>query len=82
MHKQSEARRPPEEAHAYRERKATLMSQLDEANKTYLAASGARNPEAKRAALQEMRAYSKQFYALADEVKATHGGTLPAWWHD
>jgi hypothetical protein len=78
----AEARRHQGEANAYREQKARLMSQLDEANKTYLAASGARNPDAKKAALEEMRGYSKQFYALADEVKAKHGGTLPAWWND
>ncbi len=77
-----EARRHQGEANAYREQKARLMSQLDEANKTYLAASGARNPDAKKAALDEMRGYSKQFYALADEVKEKNGGTLPAWWNE
>jgi hypothetical protein len=81
-HEKGEARLPPGDANAYREQKAKLMSQLDGANKTYLAASGARNPEAKQAALEEMRAHSKQFYALADEVKAKHGGILPAWWND
>jgi len=70
------------DANAYHEQKAKLMSQLDEANKTYLAASGARNPDTKKAALDEMRGYSKQFYALADEVKEKKGGTLPAWWNE
>jgi hypothetical protein len=77
-----EARRHQGDVNAYREQKARLMSQLDEANKAYLAASGARNPDAKKAALDEMRGYSRQFYALADEVKAKHGGTLPAWWNE
>jgi hypothetical protein len=79
---QGQAKLSAKDVQAYQEQKAKLRSQVDEANHTYLAASGARDPAAKQAALQEMRASAKQFYALADEVKAKYGGTLPAWWHD
>lgn len=70
------------DAQAYRAKKRTLTSALDAATNTYLEASGARNPEAKQAALDDMRAYAKQIIELGDEVKQQHGGVLPAWWEE
>lgn len=70
------------EADAFRARKATLIRQLNDATDAYLQASGAKQPEAKQQALQQMRDTSARIYALADDVKHTHGGTLPAWWDD
>ena len=65
-----------------REQQSTLMSQLNAATEKYLHASGARDLAAKQQALTDMRDYSKRIYALGDEVKEKHGGTLPAWWDE
>jgi hypothetical protein len=70
------------EAQAYRAKKLRLTSALDAATNAYLVASGARNPDAKKAALDDMRGYSKQIIDLGEEVKPKNGGVLPAWWND
>jgi hypothetical protein len=67
---------------SYHAKKQMLMSELDAATHRYLEASGARNLEAKRAALDDMRAYSKRILDLGDEVKSKNGGVLPAWWNE
>ena len=70
------------DAQAYRAKKLTLTGELDAATNPYLAASGARNPEARKATLDDMRAYSKQIIELSDEVKKKNGGVLPEWWNE
>jgi hypothetical protein len=70
------------DAQEYRAKKLTLTSGLDEATNKYLAASGARNPDAKQAALDDMREYSKKIIDLGDEVKKKNGGVLPEWWNE
>jgi hypothetical protein len=65
-----------------REKKLVLTTHFDDARKKYLEAMSARNLVAEQGALEEMRAVSKRIYALADEVKAKHGGVLPAWWNE
>jgi hypothetical protein len=65
-----------------REKKLVLTTHFDDARKKYLEAMSARNLVAEQGALEEMRAESKRIYALADEVKAKHGGVLPAWWNE
>jgi hypothetical protein len=69
------------EAQAYQAKKVMLTSQLDAATTKYLEASAARNPDAKQAALAEMREHSKTILALEDEVKKRNGGVLPPWWN-
>jgi hypothetical protein len=70
------------DAQEYRAKKLTLTSGLDDATNKYLAASGARNPDAKQAALDNMREYSKKIIDLGDEVKKKNGGVLPEWWNE
>ncbi len=59
-----------------------LTSELDAATNTSLAASAARNPDAKKAALDYMRAYCKKISELGDEVKKKNGGVLSDWWNE
>jgi hypothetical protein len=70
------------DAQAYRAKKLILTSGLDDATNKYLTASGARNPDAKQAALDDMRGYSKKILDLGDEVKKRNGGILPGWWNE
>jgi hypothetical protein len=70
------------DAQAYRAKKLILTSGLDDATNKYLAASGARSPDAKQAALDDMRKYSKKIIDLGDEVKKKNGGVLPEWWNE
>jgi hypothetical protein len=70
------------EAQACRAKKLILTSRLDDATNKYLAASGARNPDAKQAALDDMREFSKKIIDLGDEVKKKNGGVLPEWWNE
>jgi hypothetical protein len=70
------------DAQSYRAKKLMLMSELDAATKKYLAASGAKDPDAKKAALDDMREFSKKIIDLADEVKKKNGGVLPVWWNE
>jgi hypothetical protein len=67
---------------SHREQKVALTDHVDEARKRYLEASSTKDPEAKQRAMEDLRDASKQFYELADHVKAENGGALPAWWHE
>ena len=67
---------------ADRAQKVALMTHFDAARQQYLEAMAAKNPDAEQGALEDMQAVSKRLYALADAVKAKHGGVLPTWWND
>jgi hypothetical protein len=66
----------------YHAKKVMLTAELDAATNRYLAASGAKNPDAKKAALDDMRAFSTKIIELGDEVKKKNGGMLPDWWNE
>lgn len=81
--KHANERRLPEGAsHAYRQKKLELTSKLDHATTQYLDAIAARNHDAKHAALDDMRGYSKRIIELGDEVKMKNDGELPHWWNE
>jgi flagellar biosynthesis/type III secretory pathway chaperone len=64
------------------EKKSRLTSQLDAATKRYREASEAGNLDAKKSALNDMRAYRKKIFKLMDEVKNKNEGELPTWWNE
>ncbi len=64
------------------EKKLRLTSQLDAATKRYREASEAGNLDAKKSALNDMRAYRKKIFKLMDEVKNKNEGELPTWWNE
>jgi hypothetical protein len=70
------------DAQSYRAKKLMLTGKLDEATNKHLEASAAKNPDSKKAALDDMREYSKQILDLGDEVKHKNGGVLPPWWNE
>jgi hypothetical protein len=70
------------DAQLYRAKKLMLTDKLEQATNKHLEGSAAKNPESKKAALDDMREYSKQILDLGDEVKHKNGGVLPAWWNE
>jgi hypothetical protein len=64
------------------EKKSRLTTQLDAATKRYREASEAGNLDAKKSALNDMRAYRKKIFKLMDEVKNKNEGELPTWWNE
>jgi hypothetical protein len=80
----TETHRPPEETDfaSYRPKKAALMEQLNGATTQHLEAIGAKNAEAKKRALEDMREVSRRLYQLEDELKEKNQGVLPAWWNE
>jgi hypothetical protein len=61
---------------ASREQPDALTAHVDDARTRYLEAVSAKNPDGKQRALEDLREAATQFYALADDVKAEHGGAL------
>ncbi|NVM21449.1 MAG: hypothetical protein HWN68_06680 [Desulfobacterales bacterium] len=67
----------------YKEKKRVLQAQLDDALKRVDEATMNKDPEAKKKAMEEMRAFAKQIYDLTDELKEKTNGVLPDdWWPD
>jgi hypothetical protein len=64
------------------EKKLRLTSQLDAATKRYREASESGNLDAKKSALNDMRAYRKKIFKLMDAVKNKNEGELPTWWNE
>ena len=64
----------------YRQKKEEIRSQLKTTLERYREASNTHNTEAKATIQQEIAAWSKQLYDLADEVKQMNQGRLPEGW--
>jgi hypothetical protein len=65
---------------AYWRKKEELKAQLDLAVERYRDVSSAQNPEEKAQIQREITAWSKQLFALRDEVKQKNQGRLPEGW--
>jgi len=65
---------------SYRGKKQALQAKADEAAARYREAAANADPEAQERARLDLLELTRQFYALAEEVKQQHGGVLPAWW--
>jgi len=66
----------------YRERKLLLKAKLNESMVRFLEASGNKDSEAKKTAIQDMTKISGQIFDLADELEEKNRGLLPEWWAD
>ena len=64
----------------YKEKKSALKATFDEAWDRYIDATNNKDLEAKNLASEAMLEFSKQIYALADELKKKNQGVLPDWW--
>ncbi len=65
----------------YKEKKAELMSELDETLKRVREATRNKDLEAKKKAKEDMRRVATQIYDLTDELKKENNGVLPDGWH-
>ncbi|MBW1781902.1 MAG: hypothetical protein JRL30_14320 [Deltaproteobacteria bacterium] len=65
------------------EKKRVLKKKLDDALKRLRETSRNKDKAAKKAVREEMRAISRELYALTEEVKKINNGELPeGWWQD
>jgi hypothetical protein len=70
----------PADFEYYKKHKNLLKSKLEEATRRFREASGNRNLEAKKSAIQDMTKISKEMFSLAQELEAKNNGVLPEWW--
>jgi hypothetical protein len=70
----------PNSLEEYRKKKVELKATLDKSLEKFRQASSNKDQAAKKKAMDEMTAISKQMFALDDEVKKKHDGVLPDWW--